>query len=302
MPQETITLVNNLSDKFLTAQDDINNNFNELYAATPPSLTGNALKFLRVNAGETAVEWATVAGGVTDFTDLGDVPSSYSGQALKFVRVNSGETALEFTTSSASVAWGGITGTLSSQTDLQGALDAKVPYTGATADVDLDSFSLNAKSLHVKGTAGAGHLGLKHQSANITASASESSIGANVSGNPVWKNDGNPLQNIMLENAAITGATKTKITYDSKGLVTSGSDAAFTDLSDTPANYTGAGLKLVRVNATPNALEFVTANSSLVGLGNVANVDTTTTANITDSSGKRFVSDANINVRRLIRR
>lgn len=40
--------------------------------------------------------------GVTNFTDLGDVPSSYSGQTLKFVRVNAGETALEFTTASGS--------------------------------------------------------------------------------------------------------------------------------------------------------------------------------------------------------
>lgn len=72
-----------------------------------------------------------------------------------------------------------------------------IPYVGATQDTDLGAFSLNAKSLHVKGTAGAGHLGLKHQSANITASASESSIGANSSGNPVWKNDGNPIQNIL---------------------------------------------------------------------------------------------------------
>lgn len=63
MPQETITLVNNLSDKFLTAQDDINNNFNELYAASPPSYTGaDALKYLRVNSLGTALEWATVSG------------------------------------------------------------------------------------------------------------------------------------------------------------------------------------------------------------------------------------------------
>jgi hypothetical protein len=138
MSQETIVLipdytgattqdeVNTITDTlYTTAQTDINANFTELYAASPPSLTGNALKYLRVNAGETAIEWATVSGGVTDFTDLGDVPASYSGQALKFVRVNAGETALEFTTSSASVAWGGITGTLSDQTDLQAALDAK---------------------------------------------------------------------------------------------------------------------------------------------------------------------------------
>lgn len=126
MAKETIVLQSSLSDWKITAQDDINSNFNELYAATPPSYSGgDALKFLRVNAGATALEWATVSGGVTDFTDLGDVPSSYSGEALKFVRVNAGETGLEFTTNSASVAWGAITGTLSSQTDLQAALDAK---------------------------------------------------------------------------------------------------------------------------------------------------------------------------------
>ncbi len=35
-------------------------------------------------------------GGVTTFTGLTDTPASYSGQALKTVRVNAGETALEF--------------------------------------------------------------------------------------------------------------------------------------------------------------------------------------------------------------
>lgn len=35
-------------------------------------------------------------GGATNFTDLDDVPGSYSGQAGELVRVNSGETALEF--------------------------------------------------------------------------------------------------------------------------------------------------------------------------------------------------------------
>jgi hypothetical protein len=47
-------------------------------------------------------------------------------------------------TVSGAAAWGGITGTLSAQTDLQGALDNKVPYTGATADVNLGSHDLTA--------------------------------------------------------------------------------------------------------------------------------------------------------------
>ena len=40
--------------------------------------------------------------------------------------------------------WGGITGTLSNQTDLQNALDAKVPYTGATTNVNLGEWQLSA--------------------------------------------------------------------------------------------------------------------------------------------------------------
>jgi hypothetical protein len=91
---------------------------------------------------------------------------------------------------------------LSSLVAINGAVGGSgfVPYTGATQDTDLGNYSLNAKSLHVKGTAGSGHLGLKHQSSNITASASESSIGANSLGNPIWKNDGNPIENILLQS------------------------------------------------------------------------------------------------------
>ena len=40
--------------------------------------------------------------------------------------------------------WGGITGTLSDQTDLQDALDDKVPYTGATTNVNLGEYELKA--------------------------------------------------------------------------------------------------------------------------------------------------------------
>ena len=56
--------------------------------------------------------------------------------------------------------WGEITGTLSNQTDLQDALDAKVPYTGATANVDLGEFGLSAGQVEFDqtptGTAGVG--------------------------------------------------------------------------------------------------------------------------------------------------
>jgi hypothetical protein len=44
---------------------------------------------------------------------------------------------------SGAAVWGSITGTLSDQTDLQTALDAKVPYTGATQDVSLGEYGIN---------------------------------------------------------------------------------------------------------------------------------------------------------------
>jgi hypothetical protein len=40
------------------------------------------------------------------------------------------------------------------------------------------------------------------------------------------------LSNLVVKNIAITGATKTKITYDAKGLVTSGADATTADIAD----------------------------------------------------------------------
>jgi nitrogen fixation protein len=49
--------------------------------------------------------------------------------------------------SGGAAVWGGITGTLSDQTDLQNALDAKVPYTGATTNVNLGEYEIKAGQL-----------------------------------------------------------------------------------------------------------------------------------------------------------
>jgi hypothetical protein len=80
---------------------------------------------------------------------------------------------------SSAVAWGGVTGTLSNQTDLQTALDGKVD-----------------------------------------------------------------------ENTAITGATKTKITYDAKGLVTAGADATTADIADSTDKRYVTDAQLVVVGNT----------------------------------------------------
>ena len=106
---------------------------------------------------------------------------------------------------STSVAWGGITGTLSNQTDLQTALDTKVD-----------------------------------------------------------------------ENAAIVGATKTKITYDTKGLITSGADATTADINDsTDRRYvTDANLVVINNTSGTNTGD----QTSIVGItGTKAQFDTACT-------------------------
>lgn len=59
----------------------------------PPAYTSQALKLVRVNAGENALEFHQEM-----FTDLGDVPANYTASGLKAVRVNAAATGLEFVT------------------------------------------------------------------------------------------------------------------------------------------------------------------------------------------------------------
>jgi hypothetical protein len=60
-----------------------------------------------------------------------------------------GSTYVEIAANNA--VWGAITGTLSNQTDLQSALNARVPYTGATSNVDLGIRTLTANTLKTTG-------------------------------------------------------------------------------------------------------------------------------------------------------
>ena len=153
---------------------------------------------------------------------------------------------------SSAVAWGGVTGTLSNQTDLQTALDGKVD-----------------------------------------------------------------------ENTAITGATKTKITYDAKGLVTAGADATTADIADstnrryvtdaqlvvvgnTSGTNTGdnatnsqySGLATSKQDTLVSGTNIKTVNStSLLGSGNVAVQETLVSGtNIKTVNSTSLLGSGNISV------
>lgn len=136
---------------------------------------------INVNKGSSYAKWGTILGTLSDQTDLqdaldlkadlvdGKVPSSQlpsyvddvievanyaalpvvgeSGKIYITLDDNhifrwTGSIYVEITDNTA--VWGAITGTLSSQSDLQSALNAKVPYTGATGNVNLGEYGLTS--------------------------------------------------------------------------------------------------------------------------------------------------------------
>jgi hypothetical protein len=107
----------------------------------------------------------------------------------------------------------------------------------------------------------------------------------------------------VIPNGAITGATKTKVTYDAKGLVTSGADATQDDIGDGSTNkqYSAtdksklAGIASgANVGVVPNGVITGATKTKVTydakGLV-TAGVDATT-ADVADSADKRYCTDA----------
>jgi hypothetical protein len=148
----------------------------------------------------------------------------------------------------------------------------------ANSDIDIDIYSLNAKSIHVKGTGGSGYLGLKHQSSNITASASESAIGADSSGTPVWKNDGNPIQKIMIGDAttqikinaidqSFSSTEKSKLAGIENGATANSSNSILLNRS----NHTGTQLSSTISDFSNSVLNISLGRTNLVYCWNLTN-------------------------------
>lgn len=78
---------------------------------------------------------------------------------------------------------------ITGQEIINGGSGVYVPYTGATQDVDLDANKLSAESIYIEGTNGAGHLHLKHQNADATATGQSTALFADVNGDIKYKND-----------------------------------------------------------------------------------------------------------------
>ena len=103
--------------------------------------------------------------------------------------------------------WGSITGTLSNQTDLQTALDLKVPYSGATGNVNLGEYELKAGQVTLDtsptGTAAVGTIRW-----NDTTGTSETTLKG---GNVIIKNGVDLVARVV--NKVSPNTTLTKAAY-----------------------------------------------------------------------------------------
>ena len=95
-------------------------------------------------------------------------------------------------------------------------------------------------------------------------------------------------------NTLLVGGTDITLTYnDGANTLTidstagGGGSTTFTGLTDTPSSFTGAASNFVKVNSTPNALEFVSG----VSVSDIDDIDTFTTASNLQSSDRFIIWD-----------
>lgn len=129
-------------------------------------------------------------------------------------------------------------------------------------------------------------------SGGLTPTISISQSGSGTNGY-LSSTDWNTFNGKLTPNAAITGATKTKITYDANGLVTSGADATTADIADsTNKRYvTDANLTVIGNTSGTNSGDVSLATNhglsltgQVIGMGTPSTVTLATTNSVTTTT------------------
>jgi hypothetical protein len=157
-----------------------------------------------------------------------------------------------------SSSWGSITGTLSNQTDLQTALNGKEPTITAGTTGEYYRGDKTFQTLN-KAAVGLGNVDNTSDLNKPISTATQTALDGKVD-----------------KNLAITGATKTKITYDAKGLVTAGADAGISDISGLQTALDGKTDKLVVANRQTASYTLVLTDADKLVEMNVATANNLT--------------------------
>lgn len=218
----------------------------------PDSYAGHAAKFIRVNAGETGVEFVSTGVFSDSLTDLVDFPSAYTGAALKALRVNAAGTAVEFYTPTLVTAFANLTDVPASYVGQAG----KIVRVKATEDgLEYLSTLLPESITDLPDFAGA-FTGNELKSVRVNAAGTALEYYTSAGGITSFVG----LDDVPSSYAGEAGkfvrvnATNDGLEFFSIGPLGA---TAFTGLSDAPASYTGQALKIVRVKADESGLEFV---------------------------------------------
>lgn len=174
--------------------------------------------------------------------DIDDVAPSQSGNSGKILQTNG--TTATWQTPPPSGEWGEITGTLSDQTDLQSALDAKEVKSKVTP-IDVSSSTAAATAAKVGTTTGGSYSPATGDILIVTFT------NANTATSPTLNIDGSGAKNILLGNLNPTAVglagTKVMMWYDGTSYQLFGSQRT----SDTNTTYTGiTGTQTVTTTTT----------------------------------------------------
>ncbi len=228
--------------------------------------------------------------GRTDFTALDDTPANYTGAGGTVLKVNAGETAVEFVTNSvenlSDVVITSIQGDDYLKWDSTNSQWVNsAPQTIAIDDLsDVDTTTSSPTSGQVLAWDGTNWVPATNTSPSSTDDLAEGST------NLYYTNARADARIAAasfddLSDVNVTGVTDGQIiTWDDTAgewqasNLPTGVDGTFTGLTDTPANYTGAGNQFLKVNSGATAVEFTT-----VGIDELSDVDTTTS---TPTSGQ----------------
>ena len=244
-----ITLTTNSSTDTLTINSTTPSGLSNIVEDTTPQLGGtldangssidmgsNIITDGKVGQWDTAYGWGNHASAGyltsanTTFVGLTDTPANFTGAASKFVKVNGAGNALEF---------------VASPTGISNLVEDTTPQLGGTLDVNGNDIDMGVNTI---ADSNVGQWDTAYSWGNHASAGYITTLGVLSGHTDVHTASPSDGQVLTWDQSNTRWAPETLSPHTT----------AWTTLTDTPANYSGAGGKFVKVNAGATGLEYFT--------------------------------------------